>query len=91
MDLSVAFPLASHPPAVPGVSAAAEQVGAHADPRGSPHQPPVLCAGDGFVPASCMFLARLVLQSENECPYSEKEYSGAGFDAAPSLHHIDVL
>lgn len=88
VDLSVAFPFSSHPPAVPGVAAAAERVGAHADPCGSTHQPPVLCSWGVFGPTSYMFLARL---EKIECPYSENEHSGIGFDTALSLHHTDML
>lgn len=48
------------------------ETGAHTDPCGSPYQPPLLCARKGFGPTSYKFLARLVLQSKNECPYSDK-------------------
>lgn len=71
MDLCVSFPLSSHPSVVLGVSAAAEQAGVHTNPRVRLHQPPMLCAGEGFGPTSCMVLARLILQSKNERPYSE--------------------
>jgi len=87
----MAFPFSSHPPVVLGVSAAAEQSGPHADPHGSLHQPPVLSAGEGFDPTICMFLARLALQSKNECPYPENKHSGVGFDTALSSRHVDML
>lgn len=69
------------------------ETGAHTDPCGSPYQPLLLCARKGFGPTSYKFLARLVLQSKNECPYSDKQWCWMGHSAtvASYRHLINAL